>query len=70
MDKQQGARETSQAVRMFSFSGIFAQLTKFKVSLLSRFRPVPVSSWPENGLRAKCSARRWGFCFSPATLAR
>jgi heme O synthase-like polyprenyltransferase len=33
MDKQQGARETSQAVRMFSFSGIFAQLTKFKVSL-------------------------------------
>lgn len=33
MDKQQGARETSQAVRLFSFSGIFAQLTKFKVSL-------------------------------------
>jgi protoheme IX farnesyltransferase len=33
MDKQQGARETSQTVRMFSFPGIFAQLTKFKVSL-------------------------------------
>ncbi|MGE5255567.1 MAG: protoheme IX farnesyltransferase [Hyphomicrobiales bacterium] len=33
MDNRQGARETSQAVRMFSFPGIFAQLTKFKVSL-------------------------------------